>query len=165
MRVLVTYATRHGATREVGAEVAATLRAAGCEVDFHDTPSVGAVGGYDLVVLGSPLYAGRLLRPLRRFVRRHRSTLEHTRIALFALGPLSLREEEWAEARAQLDAEVARLRLEHASVALFGGVIDLSTLSLPFRAAFAARAGDYRDWTTIRAWAQALQLGSGHPVS
>src|SRR5262249_36166346 len=59
-RVLVAYATRHGSTKEVAQEIAATLDAEGMAVDVLPAANVGHLHGYDGVVLGGALYTGRL---------------------------------------------------------------------------------------------------------
>ena len=65
--VLLTYATRYGATREVANEIAAALRARGREVDLQPLRRGVSPAGFGAVVLGAPLYMFRLHRNARRF--------------------------------------------------------------------------------------------------
>jgi flavorubredoxin len=58
--VLMAYATRHGSTRQVAEAVTAAMRKAGAQVTALPARDVReSAAGYDLVVLGAPLYSGR----------------------------------------------------------------------------------------------------------
>lgn len=154
MRVLVAYATKYGSTGEVAAEVARVLEEGGADVALARMKDVRGVGGYDLVVLGAPLYMGRLLREGRAFLRRNRRTLEATRVAIFALGPVGDEEGVEEGARAQLERALAKgPALEPVAVALFGGVIRPERMRFPFNR---MPAGDWRDWDEIRRFAASL---------
>lgn len=146
--ILVAYASRHGSTREVAEAVAGELLLQGLEVELRDAASVRSVAGYGAVVLGGALYTGRLHRDARRFLARHG---KERPLAVFALGPKTLAEEEVAQSRAQLDK--ALVGLEPVSAAIFGGVVDPAKLRFPFSR---MPASDARDWDAIRAWARSL---------
>jgi menaquinone-dependent protoporphyrinogen oxidase len=153
-RALVAYASKHGSTREVAERVASEMRAAGLAVDVMPAAEVGHLRGYDAVVLGGALYAGRLHKDARRFLARHEDLLAVRTFAVFALGPKTLDPAEVASSRAQLDRALKRVpRAEPVSVAIFGGVIDPSSLRFPFNR---MPASDARDWEAIEAWASEL---------
>lgn len=71
MKVLVTAATKHGATAEIAAMIGEVLRAEQC-LDATVVPpeEVAAIDGYDAVVLGSAVYAGHWLTPAKELVDR-----------------------------------------------------------------------------------------------
>src|SRR5579872_3686873 len=72
VNVLVAYATKNGSTQEVASAIAASLREHGAQVALLPARAVREpVAGYDLVVLGAPLYSGRWHRDARGFLRRH----------------------------------------------------------------------------------------------
>ncbi len=161
MSVLVAYVTRHGSTREIAEAVAASLREGGIEADVQPADKVRSLEGYDAVVLGAPLYMFRLHGSARRFLSRHRRSLTELPVAVFAGGPFGVGEgDEWGEARAQLDKELARFPwLSPVSVELVGGRFDPTSLRFPYRwlpALRAMPASDLRDWEAIRAWASGL---------
>jgi menaquinone-dependent protoporphyrinogen oxidase len=59
--VLMAYATRHVSTRQVAEVVTAAMREAGAHVTALPARAAReSVTGYDLVVLGTPLYSGAL---------------------------------------------------------------------------------------------------------
>ena len=152
--ILVTYATKYGSTREVGEAIAASLCQQGVQVEILPAREVGTLNGYSAVVLGAALYMGRWHKDAHRFLKRHRTTLSHMPVAIFALGPLSGDEKEWQDSRAQLDRALAQGPwLMPIAIELFGGVINPAKLHFPFNR---MPTRDARDWTAIRAWASEL---------
>lgn len=160
--ILVAYATRYGSTQEVAEQVAATLRENGLEVDVQPARQVRAVDEYRAVVLGAPLYIGRWLRDVRRFLMQHQKALQKRPLAIFSLGPTGEGEEEWEGVRGQLEKELAGFPwLEPVAVALFGGRYDPAKLglfhrmlaSLPASPLYQTPASDVRDWERIQTWA------------
>jgi menaquinone-dependent protoporphyrinogen IX oxidase len=94
-----------------------------------------------------------------RFLLRHSVTLSERPVAIFALGPTSLAEQEWREAREQLDRALAKIPcLVPVVVTVFGGVLDPTQLCFPFNQMLAS---DVRDWTDIRAFAEKLTTLAG----
>jgi len=151
---LVAYATKHGTTGEVAEAVAEELKGLGLEVELRELRKVRDLDEYRAVVIGAPLYMGRWHKDARKFLRRHRKALSEHPVAVFALGPLKLTEEDVAGSRKQLDRALALApELRPATVEVFGGAIDPAKLSFPFNR---MEAGDARDWDAIRAWARSL---------
>jgi menaquinone-dependent protoporphyrinogen oxidase len=152
--VLVAYATKAGSTREVADAVARTLREHGLEADVRSASEVGTLAPYGAVVLGTALYTGRVHREARRFLGRHREQLAERPLAVFAMGPKTLADDEVAASRAQLDRALAAYgELHPEPVAIFGGVVDPARLRFPFSR---MPASDARDWDAIRGWADAV---------
>ena len=74
MKVLVSAASKHGATAEIAAAIAGHLRAAGHEVTLVEPNDAEHLEQYDAFVLGSGVYAGHWLaqgRDLVHGVGRH----------------------------------------------------------------------------------------------
>ena len=69
-RTLVTYASRMGGTEGIARAIADEMQRAGIDVDLRPAADVRSVTGYDAVVLGSAVYAGRWLRPARTLLKR-----------------------------------------------------------------------------------------------
>lgn len=153
MRVLVTVASRHGSTREIGAEVAEVLRAAGHDVTELDPDDVGSVDEYDAVVLGSAVYVGRLAAALRELVDRQGAQLAARPTWLFWSGRVG---EPPLPAAEPDDVRVVARRVAARDVASFGGRLAREELGLAERALVAmieAEAGDFRDFDEVDAWA------------
>ena len=88
MRVLVAYATRHGATAGIAGRIAAALTAAGLPAEARPVDDVKDVEPYDAVVLGGAAYMFHWLKPAVTFARRHRKELAARPVWLFSSGPL-----------------------------------------------------------------------------
>jgi menaquinone-dependent protoporphyrinogen oxidase len=98
LRILVAYRSRYGCTRRYAGLLAEKLAG---EVTVADLRREGRLSpaAFDLVLLGSPIYAGAVPSGVTRFCERHRSELLRVPVGLFIC---CLYEGE--KARAQLDA-------------------------------------------------------------
>jgi len=158
MRILVTTASRHGATGEIGVEIGKALRGAlpGAAVDVVPVERMSGVEGYDAVVLGSAVYLGRWLEVARRQVDVHAEALRAMPVWLFSTGPVGdppVPDTEPADAVELARAIGAR---EHV---VFAGRLSRSELGLRERlvvGAVHAADGDFRDWPAVRAWADRI---------
>jgi menaquinone-dependent protoporphyrinogen oxidase len=156
MRALIAYASKYGSVEEVARYVGAVFRDRRVTCVVAPVGDVKDVYEYDLVVLGTGLYMGRMHRDARRFLKRHYEALEHVPFAVFAMGPLSDEDAEKEKVRPHLEKALGRYpQLEPVAVAIFGGVIDPEKLSFPFNH---MPAGDHRDWDEIRDFALSLPL-------
>ena len=152
-RTLVAYGSRHGSTKEVATAIAASLRAAGHDVDLLSAEAAVVAGpdGYDSVVVGGSLYMGRWHPDACRFIRRHHAALSRLPLAVFALGPRTLDAEDVASSRKQLDSALRRLKAKPQLVAIFGGAVDPTKLHFPLNR---MPQSDARDWQAIDAWSE-----------
>ena len=155
MKVLVTAASRYGATEEIAQAVADELRAYGHDAVVQAPDAVNDVRGYDAVVLGSAVYAGRWLKPARELVERTGRAWAGRPVWLFSSGPIGdpLKPAEDPDVAGVMAATGAR------GHAVFAGRLVRNQLRFGDRAIAAAlRApdGDFRDWDAIRAWAASI---------
>lgn len=166
--VLVTYATRYGSTAEVAQAVAETLNNGGIPSICSPISTVRQVVRYSAVVVGAPLFVGRLHGDARRFLSAHRAHLTKIPVALFVLGPVQTDEKDWIGAQQQLDKELAKYPwLSLVGRKIVGGKFDPATLKFPLNLIPALKkmpASDVRDFPAIRRWAGDL-AASLQPVS
>jgi menaquinone-dependent protoporphyrinogen oxidase len=156
MRILVTVASKHGATGQIGEIVAGVLRDAGHEVDSLIPEAARNVSSYDAVVLGSAVYAGRWLEPARTFVERHAAELATREVWIFSSGPLG---DPPMPAGESLDAVEVAARAGARGHRTFAGRLDRSQLGFMERTAtraLKAPEGDFRDFEAIRTWADEI---------
>ncbi len=164
MRVLVTAASKHGATTQIAEAVATALRERGLAVDLTPPAQVTALEPYDAVVIGSGVYAGRWMEEARTFVERQAEALATRPVWLFSSGPLGDPPKPAEEAT---DAAPIAERLKARGHRTFGGRLDRSELGFMERTvANVVRApdGDFRDWEAIRAWAGEISKELSAPV-
>jgi menaquinone-dependent protoporphyrinogen oxidase len=153
MNVLVTAASKYGATGEIAAAIGEVLTDHGLDATVLPCEQVDGVDGYDAVVLGSAVYAGHWLKAARALVARAGGALAGRPVWLFSSGPIGdpPKPEEDPVDVADILA-VIRAR-EHR---LFAGKLVRRQLSFGDKAiAVALRVpdGDFRDWAAIKGWA------------
>jgi menaquinone-dependent protoporphyrinogen oxidase len=152
MNVLVTVASKHGATEEISQVLAGILRDAGLSVTTSAPDEVSGLDKFDAVVLGSAVYAGRWMGSASQFADRFAADLINREVWLFSSGPIGDPPKPTEEPLAAL-ALVERLGArEHRS---FPGRLDRNRIGLMERAvtrALKVPEGDFRDWEAIRAW-------------
>jgi menaquinone-dependent protoporphyrinogen oxidase len=161
VRVLVTAASRHGATHEIAEAIARGLVQRGIEAEALPTEELASLDGFDAYVLGSAVYVGRWLDPARELVEANAGVLASRPVWLFSSGPLGPPEHLKPEGD-PVDAanlvETARA-VEHR---VFAGRLDRSLLSFTEKAvvlAVRAPEGDFRDWEAIDGFAHDI---AGH---
>ena len=88
MQVLVTVASKHGATEEIGQVLAGILREAGLSVTTSAPDEVSRLDTFDAVVLGSAVYAGRWVGSASAFADRFAADLASREVWLFSSGPI-----------------------------------------------------------------------------
>jgi menaquinone-dependent protoporphyrinogen oxidase len=156
MKVLVTAATKYGATGEVAQAIGDALRSHGLDVAVIPPEQVDRVDDYDAVVLGSAVYAGHWLKPARQLVDRCGGALADRPVWLFSSGPVGdppKPQEDPVDVAEVLAATGAR---EHR---LLAGKLVRKQLSFPERAIVSALRvpeGDFRDWPAITSWAAGI---------
>jgi menaquinone-dependent protoporphyrinogen oxidase len=167
MRVLITAATKHGATGEIAQVIGEALRERGLDPTVLEPERVDTVDGYDAVVLGSAVYAGHWLKPARELVARCGDALAARPVWLFSSGPVGdppKPEEDPVDVAEVVAATGAR---EHR---VFAGKLVRKQLTFPERAIVSALRvpeGDFRDWAAISGWAASIAtaLGSRSPAA
>jgi menaquinone-dependent protoporphyrinogen oxidase len=161
-KILVAYASRAGSTAEVAERVAARLCAHGLAAEAKPVGEVADLSGYSAAVLGSGVYYGSWLSAMTGFAQDHAAELRGMPVALFTLHMQHRGDtpEEQA-ARAQYTA-TTRALVAPVDEVFFAGRVDPSRLSLLERLAVrfvGSPVGDFRDWSRIEAWANALPAG------
>lgn len=162
IKILLAYATTHGATEEIAEAVAGTLREHGLAVDVQLAKNVRSLEGYSAVVLGAPMYMFKLHRDAKRFLARHQAAFgEGLPLAVFSGGPFGDSPENvWQEVRGHLDKELARFpSIQPVAIEIVGGRFDPNRLRFPYNLIPAMKnqpVSDLRDWEKIRAWAAGL---------
>ena len=153
MRVLISTASRHGSTADIGRAIADVLSAEGIDARVAAPEEVASLDGYDAAVLGSAVYAGHWMKGMQGMVQRLSAELSRLPVWLFSSGPIGdppKPEEDPVDVASIVEAIGARGHVT------FAGRLDRKKLNFGERAivtAFKAPDGDFRDWDEVKGWA------------
>lgn len=170
MKILVAYATRHGATAGIAERIAKILTESGQPAEVRLVEEVTTIEAYDAVVLGGAAYMFHWLKPAVKFARKHRAALASRPVWLFSSGPLGTDvidkdgKDVLRAARPKEFDELTELLAPRGEQVFFGAYDpDAEPIGLGERVVRhmpAARdtlpAGDFRDWRAIEAWAREI---------
>ena len=157
-KVLVAYATKHGATAEIAEKIGQVLREAGLQVDVLPVEEVRDLASYQAVVLGSGVYIGQWLKRAVAFLAANEKALAKRPVWVFSSGPTGQGDpvellKGWRIPTAQ---QPIVDRIKPRGVAVFHGAVDPKKLNLLEKMAISgvkAPVGDFRDWDAITSWA------------
>lgn len=176
MTVLVVYASKHGATRQIAERIAATLTAAGPPAAARPAEDAGNLAGYDAFVIGGAAYYGHWLRAAAEFTRVHKVLLADRPVWLFSSGPLGTQsfDAEGSDPReGALPKDLGQLAAAIGARGhrVFPGALDPDALTLAERTVRrlpAGRAllpeGDFRNWDDIDFWANSIARELSRPA-
>ena len=176
MNVLVTAASKQGATGEIAEAIAQTLRKRGLDTTVLAPERVEDVRGYDAFVIGSAVYMGHWLEPAAGLVHRFGAAMADRPVWLFSSGPVGDPKRKLVQQMGadpvELPALLAQTKArEHRMFAdkLAKGKEHLSRAQRISLSIFRSFEGDFRDWTEIDRWASQIAdalvgRGGGNPV-
>ncbi len=158
-RILVIYATKYGATEGIAAAIAEGLQKKGRDTDVKNVTDVFDITGYRAIIIGSPIYYGKVLPEIVSFVRLHKNLLHEIPVIGFLSGYslLDISPEKKRAASAAFDP--VREYIELRGVGYFAGKVSEDQLSFKDKAVMkitGAKSGDYRNRDTAIIWAEGL---------
>jgi menaquinone-dependent protoporphyrinogen oxidase len=157
-RILVAYASKKGSTTEIAQAIAKELLAAGHTTDAVEIAKGASPAGYDAVVIGGPLYVGKI-EGMGKFVKRHSAELARVPVAGFVVCLAAAAKDPEGMAWAEKALHAALDPLRPVAEMVFAGRLDpskLSWLQKWMTEKAKSPVGDFRDWTAIAAWAREL---------
>ncbi|MDQ7026619.1 MAG: flavodoxin domain-containing protein [Anaerolineae bacterium] len=160
-KVLVTFASSHGATAEIAQTIGTVLRKNQLLVDVTRIEGVKDVNQYDAIVLGSAIYTGEWMELAKAFLHEHAEILKKQYVWIFSSGPTGEGNpiELLDGVLFSLSVEEIIKQIQPRDVAVFGGKIDLRRLRKDERLIVKAAnvpKGDFRNWHAIKFWAQQI---------
>ena len=161
IRVLVTYASKHGATAEIAEKIGQTLLQAGLQADVLPVNRVSDLKPFQAVVLGSAVYMGQWRKQAVNFLKTNEKSLAERPVWLFSSGPMGKGDpvqltKGWRFPKSQ-GPIIDRIRPR--DIALFHGMLDMKKLNFFEKWVIKnvkAPIGDFRDWDAIATWATAI---------
>jgi menaquinone-dependent protoporphyrinogen oxidase len=176
-RVLVVYASRHGATAGIAKRIGEVLRSSGdiyaLVADAAEKPDPKE---FDAYVIGSAAYVGKWEKAAVDFVHRHQALLASKPVWLFSSGPVGTeRIDKKGQSVLQDPSTVTELRpiLRPRGTQVFFGAWDPSVPSASFAEQIVRRlpavkdllpTGDFREWPVIEAWAREIATAILEPA-
>lgn len=166
MKILVTVASKHDATREMAEWIGEAMWRTGVDAVIVPPDDVTSLDGVDAVVLGSGVYAGRWLRPATKLVERLKDGLQERPVYLFSSGPLGDPPKPETDPVDVASIMAATRAVEHR---VFPGRLQRKGLGFAERAivsALRAPEGDFRPRSAVEAWANEIveRARSGEPA-
>jgi menaquinone-dependent protoporphyrinogen oxidase len=158
MNVLVTAASKEGATAEIAEAIAAALTKRGVGTTVTEPDRVVDVRGYDAFVIGGAVYGGHWLQPATELVDRIGVLLAGRPVWLFSSGPVGDPSRKLVQKMGADPVDLRSLRTqtnacEHRIfagklIARNGGFAQRVSLRV-----FRGLKGDFRNWAAIEQWA------------
>jgi menaquinone-dependent protoporphyrinogen oxidase len=160
-KLLVTYASKYGATREIAERVGYVLRQAGLDVDIRPVADVRDVDPYQAVILGSAVYIGKWMKSACEFMKKYEVSLAARPVWLFSSGPTGQGDPVDLLDGWQLPADQKPLidHIQPREIVVFHGNIDAARVNLIEKTAVQALKkpfGDFRDWDAINSWSLSI---------
>ena len=157
--VLIGYASRYGSTGDVARSIEQTLSNETRTVTVSPVSEIFDLHPYSAVILGTPLYGGKVLPEITTFVKNHQNLLKSIPVSLFLTGYSLADLDEKKKKRALQAAENLEQYILFRDIGLFGGCVPERDYSLMEKAVMKKSGivpGDYRSPGQIQAWAQSL---------
>jgi menaquinone-dependent protoporphyrinogen oxidase len=163
-RILVAYTTEKGSTAGIAGAIGKELQSAGYSADVTVMKTVSSLAGYNAVVIGGPVYMGKMTRDFGRFLGRYREELAKLPVAAFVVGMAPASKDPVEINKVIIVLHVSLASLKPVAETAFAGVVDPEKLGLIQRKMVKmakAPVGDFRDWDAIAAWARELPAKMG----
>ncbi len=160
--ILVTYASKYGATAEIASKIGDVLRQAGLPVEVISVETVRDITAYQAVVLGSAVYIGKWQKEAVKFLQSNEKDLAGRMVWLFSSGPTGEGDPVKLVEGLRLPTELQTLvdRIQPRGIEVFHGHINTAKISFIEKWAIKNIVkkpfGDFRDWDTIAAWANTI---------
>ena len=160
--ILVTYASKYGATEEIAEKIGEVFRQASFQADVYPVDAVKDLNLYQAVILGSSVYIGKWNKEAVKFLQTHEKALAGRPVWLFSSGPTGRGDpvellEGW-----RLPAALRPIadRIQPRDIAVFHGYINPERVNFIERWAVKNVVkkpfGDFRDWDTIVSWCNTI---------
>jgi|SRR5688572_3965999 len=160
--VLVTYASKYGATKEIAEKIGDVLRQAGLQTDVYPVGGVRGLNAYKAVILGSAVYVGKWHKEAVAFLQTHENILANRPLWLFSSGPTGEGDPVELVEGLRLPATLQPVadRIHPRDMAVFHGYINSDKINFiekwTIKSLVKKPFGDFRDWDSIVIWATTI---------
>lgn len=160
--ILVAYASKYGATKEIAEKIGDVLRQSGKLVDVFPVGVVKDLARYQAVIMGSAIYVGKWPKSAAKFMQANEKTLADRPFWLFSSGPSGEGDPiELVEGkRLPIGLQPIIDRIRPRDIIVFHGNINLDKINAiekwAVRRVVKKPFGDFRDWGSIEKWSRGI---------
>jgi menaquinone-dependent protoporphyrinogen oxidase len=161
-KILVTCASKYGATAEIAKKIGEVLGQAGLQVDVLAMDGIRDPTSYAAVVLGSAVYVGKWLKEAAKFLQANEKILANRPVWLFSSGPTGEGDLVELVEGVRLPAALQPVadRIHPRDIAVFHGYINPDKINFiekwAIKSLIKKPFGDFRDWDAITSWATSI---------
>lgn len=161
--MLVAYASKYGATKEIAEKIGDVLLQSGEQVDVLPVEAVKDLERYQAVILGSAIYIGKWLKEATEFLQSNEKYLADRPFWLFSSGPSGegdpIKLVEGKRVPQNLQQTVSRIRPR--DITVFHGHVNPEKISAiekwAVKSVVKKPFGDFRDWNSIVKWSLEIE--------
>lgn len=160
-KILVTYASKYGATEGIAENIAQTLDSSGLQVDILPINQVTSLAPYKAVVLGSAIYMGLWRKKASAFLKDNEKILSNKQVWLFSSGPAGTDKPEELLKGWLLPEKLKPIidRIKPVNIKVFHGEVNVEKMNFIEKwmvKKVKSPIGDFRDWDMITSWATGI---------
>jgi menaquinone-dependent protoporphyrinogen oxidase len=160
-KILVAYASKYGATKEIADRIGKTLSQSGLAAEVLPAEQVKDISTYESVVLGSAAYIGNWRKGATGFIHKFDDELEKMPAWIFSSGPLedgdALQLMKGWKYPKSLEPTIERIKPR--DITVFHGAVNFQKMNLFERwmmQRFKLAKNDFRRWDLIENWANGI---------
>lgn len=160
-KVLVAYASKYGATKEIAEKIGKVLSDDGFDVDVLNAGKVPDTAAYGAVILGSAVYIGMWRKEATKFVKANAEMLSGKPVWIFSSGPTGEGKAEELVKGWRYPGGLATFieSIKPRDIAVFHGKADpekMNFLQKWMIKNVKSPTGDFRNWDVITGWAEKI---------
>jgi len=121
--------------------------------------TVTTVEGYNALIIGAPVYMGKVDKDISKFVAKNHDRLASIPVAAFAVGIAPVAPQIEPVEKVLDDLTKAVSPIIPVALTVFAGKLDpdkMSFIERQMTSLMKVRTGDFRDWNAIAVWAREL---------
>ncbi|MBP1640794.1 MAG: Flavodoxin-like protein [Bacteroidetes bacterium] len=158
IKILIAYASKHGATEEIAERIGLILSQHSLLVDVLPINEVTSLASYQVIIVGSAVYFGQWRRHAARFLRKNRNELIKKKVWLFSSGPTGKGNpvEIMKGWKYPPTLQLVISTIKPLDIVLFHGQLNIEKMNMFERFIInkiKTPVGDFREWDVIENWA------------